>query len=404
MALRYPREILAEFRGGGGLDFETMSTIVDTVYFAGQIMEEGEPTRVAVVHDPNGAIGLAEVLDTSWEYDEHPRAWDVLKIARQPFDPTTLAKLARGVTYGSQLIVVGGGGSNLWVDGIARRGRGTDGGASVRVASPRPGTLVLERGIAEILRIEGGDRAPTTVDVLGLNGPVRHAIGTITGDDGGRLEEDDDPRSGYSYTEMTLLRVLRKMRLTQSGAILAIVPAAPESAAIAPMLGSALYRPHDSAFLSRRIAEDKDKGLRHISRVIATFERDATWAQRRGIENARSEAQSAAAARDDAIDDLAHLSAIDGAVIAGPGLAVYAAGCMITGFPKSGPVVRARDARMRRTEPYSRPHGARHNAAFSLAAGLLGTVAFVISEDGPVTCALSVGGQTTVWPVQLLET
>jgi DNA integrity scanning protein DisA with diadenylate cyclase activity len=77
---------------------------------------------------------------------------------------------------------------------------------------------------------------------------------------------------------------------------------------------------------------------------------------------------------------------------------------VIEGLQVPTSVVRALDAEATSTEPYERRHGARHTAAFSLAASYPGAVAFVFSEDGPVSCALNVDGQLIVWPVQLLET
>jgi hypothetical protein len=50
------------------------------------------------------------------------------------------------------------------------------------------------------------------------------------------------------------------------------------------------------------------------------------------------------------------------------------------------------------------PHGARHRAAINFAYKNPGGVAFVISEDGPVKCALRVGDEVIVWPVGILET
>jgi hypothetical protein len=54
------------------------------------------------------------------------------------------------------------------------------------------------------------------------------------------------------------------------------------------------------------------------------------------------------------------------------------------------------------------PAGLRRNRLSAIDGAIIAgpnlAVAFVISEDGPVTCALGVSGQTTVWPVQLLET
>jgi len=55
-------------------------------------------------------------------------------------------------------------------------------------------------------------------------------------------------------------------------------------------------------------------------------------------------------------------------------------------------------------DPYPPRYGARHAAGISFAAQYHGSVAFIISEDGPVSCATRVNESVLVWSVEVLET
>src|SRR6187402_29885 len=162
---------------------ETDYVLIDALFFASLMVEEGEAVRVAIVYNADGADGLAREVDTSPEgNDEVPTpAWDVTRLNRRPFDASTLAKLSPGLRYGTHLVVVGGSGADLWIDGIARRNLQTDGGRVARIAAPRSGVLVFEQQNEEILRFETGRSISPAIDVLGTDGPVRTAVGAITG-------------------------------------------------------------------------------------------------------------------------------------------------------------------------------------------------------------------------------
>lgn len=59
---------------------------------------------------------------------------------------------------------------------------------------------------------------------------------------------------------------------------------------------------------------------------------------------------------------------------------------------------------MTHVESPPRRNGAKHHSAFSFANDNPGGVAFVVSENGPVSCALKVGNDVAVGPVLVLET
>lgn len=409
MALEYPRDMLERLVAEQKLrisaaELEAISLLVDTVFFASLVIEEAEPVRIAIVHDAEGAAGLAKVVDGSPDNGEHPPpAWDVTEIPRKAFDVPTLAKLSRGIRYGSQLAVVGGTGRELWIDGVARIRRRTDGGASIRIAAPRPGVLVFERHMSQVLRFEGGQQARPPIDVIGRGGPVRRAIGKITGEQEDTKSEAThiDGHTFYSHPEAALRRLIQRMRATASGALLALLPQEPDE----DVLRDVTYKRVDPLLLSKRIQADKDLTWDAILKRIATHDEDLNREQVQARDAAQDAADVAGEELDAAIDDVAQLSAIDGAVLGGPRLAIYGAGYHVPLLPlPAGAIRRALDARGEQHEAYPARHGTRHAAGFSFAYHNPGAVVFVVSEDGPVSCALRVRNHVLVWPVEVLET
>lgn len=399
MSLLYPREMLAQIVKERDLQLEssardTLFSLVDTVFFASMMIEEGEPVRVAVVHVDGGAAELAEVKDASPETPEEQLspalAWDVTQIDRRSFEPASIAKMSPAVRYGTHLIVVGGRAPDLWIDGIARRTPRTDGGGVTRIAAPRPGVVVFEEGYEELLRFDAGRRVPPSVNVFTNECPARKIISAITGSGG--------HEHGYSDHEWALLSLLRKMRAVGHSAILALLPQEPDAAVVERVR----YRRTDPGLLPKRIEAEWSalsatiasampiEGKVDVEDAYDASEKRAQWGQTKD-------------AVDTALDDIAQLAAIDGAVLVGPGLKVFGAGYLIPSDPNVR-VHKALDPGMTSTEPLPERHGARHQAAFSFADKNPGGVAFVVSEDGPVSCATKVEDRVVVWPVRILET
>lgn len=404
MPIQYPRQALAawlKMRGISVTDAQLalIGELADVVFFASLATEEGEQASMAVVYHQDGADGLASVVDAGGDYEEPDLAWQVTQLSRQPFTSETLARLSRGLEYGKQLVVVGGGQPDeLTISGIARRRDRTDGGDVVRFAAPRPGTLVLERQFRELFRFECGQSTAPSLDVLGGDGPVRNALGEITKDRG-------SGSAGYSHTEHAVLRLLREMRSTEAGAILAFSPTVPAST----ILDGIRYRLTDGNALSRAIADQKRKSFSWLLKDIGlsagqSLSQEALHARDRK----RVEAEDAEQHLAHAIEDLARLSAVDGAILAGPGLEIYGAGHLIpSGRATQGPIRRALKVHVdghADLDTYDRAHGARHNAAVAFVDNAPGGVAFVVSEDGPISCVTRIGEDVIIWSVQISET
>jgi hypothetical protein len=411
--LKRPGEILSMPSTASVLGIETegmrnLSVVADVVFFASLLAEESEPVRVAVVYHQEGAAGLTEVYDDEPDEDP-PLAWNVTRFGPRPFTAVNLAKFSRGLEYGRQLVVVGGRDGNdggLMIDGVARRLPRTDGGRVIRIAAPRSGVIAFERGYREILRFEAGQSVPPALNVLGNTGPIRNSVKLITGD-------GSSSDGLFLPTEMALRNLVRRMRATHAGGILAILPER-ASDAIISQVG---YLRHDSTLLSTRVHDEwSNRGeiINDYFRAVPDVDDSQSYSKENLADAASNreallDAAKVASDRLEAeIEDIARLSAIDGAVLAGPaikGLAIYGAGYVIPNKPvPPQKLFRALDIEGTRAEPYTFRRGARHGAAFSFAFENPGAVAFVISEDGPVSCALRVGEQLNVWSVQVLET
>lgn len=395
----YPREMLNELLNKSGPSApgarETLVALVDTVFFASLMIEESEPVQVAVVYDEKGASGLSAVIDTSPENseDEHREpAWDVVEIEPRPFDPRTLAKLSRGLRYGTHLAVVGGRAPDLRIEGIARRQRRSNGGSVTRIAAPRPGVLVFEEEDRELLRFDAGERGTPPVDVLGEDGPVRAAIAKIAG-------EMQGTKDGYSSPEWALASLIREMRATRSGAILALSPDAPTES----MMSAIRYKRRHPTILGDKIRDDHKKRWAWVKALVAVVEGEPTVNQLTNRDAKRAERDRAREDLDAAIDDVAQLSSIDGAVLAGPSMAIYGGGYLVPLVSKIE-CIAAEDAQMTKAAQWWPHHGARHQAGLSFAHSHPGGVSFVVSEDGPISCATRVGDKVVVWPVRVSET
>ena len=359
------------------------------------MIEESESVRVAVVYHEDGCAGLSQVRDAAdlFDTDDEPMlGWCVTPIQAQPFSPPNLAKLSRGLRYGTQLAVIGGKAPRLRIDGIARRKRFANGGNVTRIAAPRPGVLVFEYQYQELFRFEAGRRAPDAIDMFSTKNPVRAAVGKITRD-------GSDRQDSWSFTEHAIDSILRGMRQTGAGGILALSPSEPDPATLAAVR----YRWLDTGALARAIVGERKKRLGAIFAGHVGSKRRATKKRLRELRQRQQDAREARDALDAVIDDIAQLSAIDGAVLAGPGLDVYGGGYMVPGQKPAPPARRANDVAGRKLVAID-PHGARHGAAINFAYLNPGGVAFVVSEDGPAKAALRINNKVVVWPVRISET
>ncbi len=399
MGLMYPRQMLAacapEF-GFSGLQLDLLGDLVDTLFFASLMRDESESVRVGLVFHDRGSAGLRTVLDESPENHEHPEnAWDVTEIDRRDFAPQTLAKLSKGIEYGRQLVVVGGRRGELWIDGVARRSPATDGGNVLRLAAPHPGAFVIEYGDRELLRFDAGDRRPSPLDVLGEPGPVQSRLDAIR-----RITAVEQP--DFSFVESILRRLITTMRATKAGAILAILGREPFD----DELKAVRYHRADHNVLADHFVEDYRLRMAWLNERVTIIDKDhLTKDELHARDRARESRDRSGRKLQSAIEDVAKMSAIDGAVLAGPALKIYGSGYLVAS--KSGrelDVMLAADLQGRDLRPMQSLTGARHKAAYTFAFDNPDGIAFVVSEDGPVKGVMKDGDRVVVWPVRVPET
>jgi hypothetical protein len=109
------------------------------------------------------------------------------------------------------------------------------------------------------------------------------------------------------------------------------------------------------------------------------------------------------------IEFLGRLAANDGAVVIEPGFHVKGSGFIIIprDADKAGQtpsVLLCQDAAGTKRVARDRPGGARHKVGINFAWSHPGAVVFIVSADGPVTCALREGNEVLTWSVRLPET
>jgi hypothetical protein len=162
---------------------------------------------------------------------------------------------------------------------------------------------VFEEAGRELLRFEDGEQRPTSLNVLGEDGPVRAAVAAIA-------RTGATPVSEGSL-EYVLHELLIGMRSTGAGGMLILSPTEPTDA----MLEQVKYRPEDPMLLNRAMGADRKAMFARFlhSPVEDAIEVDDTEATAKVVyERARQHLI-------EAIGDLSALSAIDGALLTGPG-------------------------------------------------------------------------------------
>lgn len=373
----FPPELVPLLRGGAAAAIacvanasdEQLERLLTTVFFAGLETYESErhPIRVLFLGRER-----TEVVVPS---DTHAAApiyrWKLLRFASpRPFASAELVKLAVATANEwSYCAVCASEDGQLEVAGLAREGFDAEGDPFLEVVSPKPGGLSLRNGRHLLLEYERGWVVEAGDDVVFSSGPMRDAIAIAARTAG--FEDEELPEYGDAVRAL-----VRAMGAHGRGGILAIhpeeQPVLPEPAsyrtAVAASLASLLR-------LSRRIGQrttapppsrrGSDRpSLRATEPTFGDLLRNAFLGE-----------------ADRAIDDIGALTGIDGATILNCHLALMAFGVIL---PVSQPRVVTATAPARPLDFGTT--GTRHRAAATYADQHPGTIVFVASEDGPITC------------------
>jgi len=348
-----------------------LGQLLTTVFFAGLETHEGERNAVRVVFLGKSPHDL--VMPEDQELGAAPiYRWKILRFASpRPFVVRELVKLAVATReerlYAAVCVLDD---NSLSITGLAREGVNVDGDPFLKVIASRPGGLSIRSGRHRLVEYERGSILTGGEEVVLAAGPVRRALESMA-----RSAASEDPAID-DYLE-GVRSLVREMAAHGHGGILIIDANEHPPAAIGATYGMVL----DSSLAS----------LLRLSRRVRRQDEDA---REHSIELARGEGPRLGDLLRNAflteaermVEELGALTAIDGATLLNRDLALIAFGVILP-ISEHVAVVEAIDSegsRARRIELGAR--GTRHRASATYAARHPGSVVFVASEDGEVTC------------------
>lgn len=343
---------------------ELLTELVMTVFFAGLETHEGVYGPLRVVFLGRSETDLV-IPDGAAASTAPVYALKVLRFeTARPFTIPELVKLGVASTderlYSAAAVVD----DQLAVIGLAREGPSADADPFIKVIATRPGSLSVRSGRSWHVDYERGAILSGAEDVVLAPGPVREALEASARGAG----IDDDTVAAYLDAVRGLVT-----RLSAHGRGGILVISHEDQPAVARTGSYRMAR--DSSItsmlrLAHRIGRKDDAtsyGFLLRSAFLTEVER--------------------------MVEEFGALTAIDGATVLTRGLALSAFGVVLP--------VRARDVEIAgATRPVDlEVRGTRHRASALYAADHPGSVVFVASEDGQVTCMLreTDGDRVAVW-------
>jgi len=348
---------------------DLLADLLSTIFWAGLETYEGEHNPIGVVF-----LGTSEVDFVFPEGADTGAAplyqWKVLRFSTpRPFAVGELVKLAvagAGRRIYTAVNMEGDGDQSLVITGLIHEGFNVDPDPFIKIIASKPGCLSIRSGSDLLLGFERG--TILTAEHVGFYaGPVRRALEAMSRAAG--LEEE--AASDYVHAVRSLVG---EMASHGRGGILIISDEEhPDIAATAP------YRMrHDSSLASLLKLARRLGRAGHGAHTPRGAPSDVTF----GIvlRNAfLTEAERVT-------QELGALTAIDGALVVDRHLALRAFGVVL---PVGGPtaLLEASDDEGRQIRPIDLgSRGTRHRASATYGAEHPGTIVFVASEDGQISC------------------
>jgi hypothetical protein len=367
-----------ESRAGclAGISDAVLGELLTTVFFAGLETYEGEHNVVGVAFlgtnpvdfvIPEGlAAGTAPLYQWKVQRFERPR----------PFGVRELVKLSvaggDGCIYSAVHVT---GRSRLVISGLAREGFDAEPDPFLKIVASKPGSLSVRNGRDLVLRYERGAILSGGEDVVFSAGPVRRAFEAIA-----RAAGFED-HAVADYVE-AVRALVREMASHGHGGILIV---------------SAEERPHVARATPYRMALDSS-----LASLVRTARRITT--RRGGGANGAADQRTFGHLLRNAFmteaervtQELGALTAIDGATFLNRELALVAFGVILP--VGRGAFVVDADAPIGDASPVDfGSRGTRHRASATYAAEHPGSVVFVASEDGQVSCMFRDSASKPVW-------
>jgi len=356
---------------------EVIVQLLTTVFFAGLETYEGErhPIGVAFLGKSQSDFIVPEGTESGGALLYQ---WKVLQFdSPRPFVVRELVKLAvAGVDrriYSAVRVLEDG---SLAITGLAREGLNADSDAFVKIVASSPGCLSIRRGRDLLIGYERGTILTGGEELVFSAGPVRRALEATARSAG----LDGDPVSDYLDAVRS---IVREMAAHGRGGIVIVsheeLPRVANSATYKMMLDSSL------AALLRLVS--------HIKWKHEGDPRPGTPPFGHLLRNALlTEVERV-------IEEFGALTGIDGAILLNRDLALMAFGVILpVGRPTAvAQAVDAEGLHGRVIDLGSR--GTRHRAGVTYAAQHPGSVVFVASEDGQVSCLFrsSTQHQVRLW-------
>jgi hypothetical protein len=356
-----------------------------TIFFAGLETHEGEhyPVSVAFL----GRSRMDYVVSEGGATDVPPLyRWKIMRFASpRPFASRELVKLA--VAGGDRRIYSAVGvldDGQLAITGLAREGSHTKDDPFVRIVAPRPGCLSIRGGRDLAVEYERGVVVNVSEDALFAAAPVRHALETSARSAG----LDDDVVGHYLDTVVLLVR---ETVAHGRGGILIISPdehpVVAESAPYRMLLDFSLGTLLRLAWRIR----GKEGNAQKRSRVRddGADRTEPGMSPPNGLAFGDLLRNAFLTEAERVVEELGRLTAIDGAVLLNRSLGLVSFGVILPVRQHVG-VVEATpsDAHGHLEAVDLGTRGTRHRAGATYAAEHPGSVVFVTSEDGQVSCLL----------------
>ncbi|MBE7485019.1 MAG: DNA integrity scanning protein DisA nucleotide-binding domain protein [Polyangiaceae bacterium] len=377
----------------GEVDDDLLVHLLTTVFFAGLETHEGErnPVGVVLLGRSEGDVVLPEGAESG---AASLYQWKVHRFdAPRPFSIPEFAKLAvAGLDRRIYSAVHVLDEAHLAITGLAREGLNVDRDPFLKIVAARPGCLSIRNGRDLLLGYERGAILTGGEDVLFSAGPVRLAL-----EENARAAGLEEP--GVADYLDAIRSLVREMAAHGRGGILIIAPEEQPSAA-----ESATYRMVGDSSLAALL-----RLARHIERRRDSAPPSRPFWPEVGSRRSSEPPQSSDARAfgellrnaflteaERVVEELGALTGIDGATLLNRALALVAFGVILP-VGHTATVDEALDSEGVTAQPVDLgSRGVRHRAGATYAAEHPGSVVFVASEDGQVTCMFREAVQTRV--------
>lgn len=373
------------------IDSESLRNLASILFFASLATEEKTPTKVSIMFSPAG-VRPEDILDTDPYQDqalEPEHAWRVIAIEPRPLDVHNLVKAAPLAEFGRSVVVVENQVGALQITGVARRNPRTDGGECLILSAPSPGVVEITYQSIEIFRYERGVTTPSLPPILEKTGLARSAIMKL-GEPLTKRLKLPIVNSLYTRTANSLIRLIS--RIQHGGLVLFLNSQLRSNDAQCVKL-----KLKDTGLLAEAMVNENISWGLHFRTILVSAMQSVhqeptlhtdTDSQSSLTLGAKAKLREASLELDDILIDIARFSAVDNALLIGPGFEVIGAQFEVPS--KDAPMVHmATDLQGTPGEVYDlRRHGSRHRAAACFAFQYPGSLAVAISADGPIRCFL----------------